>query len=125
MTSAQWNQIKFFKPYEFDSPDDPGSGVRMQFDLMTKLDYLREEVGFPLIINSGVRTPAHNADVGGVDGSSHESGYAADIFARTSLARHAILAAAFKLGFRRAGIAKTFIHLDTDPSKPQDVIWLY
>jgi hypothetical protein len=28
-------------------------------------------------------------------------------------------------GFNRIGIAPTFIHVDNDPSKPEDVIWLY
>jgi hypothetical protein len=28
-------------------------------------------------------------------------------------------------GFNRIGISSTFIHVDNDPSKPEDVIWLY
>jgi hypothetical protein len=28
-------------------------------------------------------------------------------------------------GFNRLGIAKTFIHVDNDPGKPEDTVWLY
>jgi len=110
---------------EFDSPDEPGSGIRMRWETVSRLDQIREAVKFPLIVNSGVRTPAYNAQVGGVDGSAHEKGWAADIAARTSGERYAILIAAFDAGFRRIGIAKTFIHLDMDPLKPDAVAWLY
>lgn len=120
-----WSTIKYFKPVEFDSPDAPGSGVNMDLGFVTKLDAVREEVGIPLSIHSGIRTPAHNAVVGGVDSSAHESGHAADIGALSDGARFKIIQAALKVGFTRIGTGATFVHLDDDPTKSQNVNWLY
>lgn len=120
-----WADIKYFKPVEFDSPDKPGSGYSMSPDFVRKLDCLREAVKTPLFIHSGYRTPEHNASVGGVDSSAHESGHAADIAALSSGAKFAILEAALRIGFRRVGIGSTFVHIDDDITKPQDVVWLY
>ena len=97
----------------------------MNIDFVQKLDELRERCGFAFQVRSGYRTPAHNKLVGGVDSSAHEAGLACDISAETSTARCMIVREAFKLGFRRVGIGQTFVHLDEDPTKAQDVIWLY
>lgn len=43
------------------------------------LQPLRNHVGVPVIIRSGYRTPSWNKKVGGVDGSQHLVGKAADI----------------------------------------------
>lgn len=125
MSPGEWNQIRFFASHEFDSPDEPGSGVHMQFDLVSRLDALRAELGYPLRINSGIRSAAHNTEVDGVNGSAHVSGFAADIYCRSSRDRLYLLRAAMHLGFHRIGIGTTFIHLDVDPTKPPDVAWLY
>lgn len=129
MTPEEWAKIRFFKSSEFDSPDEPGSGERMQRDFMWRLDDIRKLVDVPLIISSGIRSEAHNKEVGGVDGSSHVDGWAADIVCRSSSLRWKIINQAIYIVadpiIRRIGIGKTFIHLDADPSKPQGVIWLY
>lgn len=120
-----WNDIQYFKPVEFDSPDKRGSGYGMDLVFVKKLDQVREFCGFPLIIHSGYRTAEHNAKVGGVDSSAHELGYAADIRALASSTRCKLIEAAFLAGINRIGIGRTFVHLDADPSKPRGVIWLY
>lgn len=120
-----WKDIEFFRPYEFDSPDSPGSGQKMDLSFVQKLDQLRKKLGFPLVVQSGFRTPEHNAQVGGVDCSAHEAGKAADLRALSSGTRFAILSAALNMGFTRIGIGKTFVHLDDDPTKPKQVAWLY
>lgn len=125
MTPSEWQKIKYFKPSEFDSPDAPGSGEGMKLEFLLKLDELRKELGWPLKVVSGIRTAAHNAEVGGVDGSAHVAGFAADVWCRTSREREEILATAFIVGFKRIGIGQTFIHLDADPTKPTEVVWLY
>ena len=43
------------------------------------LDPTRERYGRPITVNSGYRCPRHNAEVGGVAGSQHLRGEAADI----------------------------------------------
>lgn len=47
--------------------------------LLKILDDLREEIGEPIYINSGYRTPEHNKAVGGTLLSYHQYGMAADI----------------------------------------------
>ena len=122
--------MRYFELSEFDSPDEVGSGTNMDNDFLTMLDNARHIAGIPFKITSGFRTPSHNAYVGGVQaglkskGSSHLFGYAADISCRTGAKREIIVAALIKAGFRRLGIANTFIHCDNDPDKSNS-IWLY
>ena len=125
MTPEQWKLIRHFSPHEFDSPDSPGSGRNMQWSIVSKLDSIRSTIGQPMVVNSGYRTPEHNDEVGGVDGSAHSEGYAVDIACRVSRLRFLIIQAALDVGISRIGIARTFVHLDTDPSKPVQVAWLY
>ena len=126
MIPAWWNDIKYFKPEEFDSPDAPGSGAGyMDEDFVRLLSDLRSSLGRPLTINSGFRTEKHNTSVGGKPSSAHRRGFAADLRAMTSVARYEIVNVALLHGVKRIGIAKTFVHLDIDPTLPQNVIWLY
>lgn len=118
-------ELKYFKLSDFDSPDEPGSGSNMKPHVLRALDALREKVGFPLIINSGYRTEAHNTKVKGSIYSAHLRGLAVDIKAMSGRARYDIVVAALELGFKRIGVAKTFIHLDMDESLPGQCIWSY
>ena len=77
-------QLKHFTLSEFDSPDSPGSGSKMKPEFLQRLDNARSIAKIPFGINSGFRTVAHNAKVGGVDSSSHTQGWAADIACKTS-----------------------------------------
>lgn len=118
--------FKYFSWSEFDSPDAPGSGKQyMNPAFIRMLDAIREEVGFPLVISSGYRTPAHNAKVGGVPDSAHTKGVAVDITAITDGQKRAIAKAAIRQGITRIGWGRSFIHLDIDASKPQNVAWSY
>lgn len=110
---------------EFDSPDQKGSCVRMQDSTLQMLDDARGIAGIPFRINSGFRTKEHNAYIGGSQYSSHCYGYAVDIHCTDSRSRAIILDALREVGFNRFGIANTFIHVDNDPEKDQNVIWLY
>ena len=117
--------LKYFDISEFDSPDEKGSGNYMDNGLLYKIDLLRERYGKPIRITSGYRTESHNAKVGGVSNSSHLQGLAVDIACTASRDRHDLLNEALKLGFNRIGIANTFIHIDVDPAKPSECIWVY
>ena len=117
--------LKYFKLSEFDSPDEVGSGKKMDKDFLLKLDYARGIAGIPFKINSGYRTQEWNMKVGGRFGSSHKKGLAVDIGYTGSRERYLILSALMQVGITRFGIAKGFIHCDVDKAKDPDVIWLY
>ena len=102
---------KNFKLKEFQCKD--GSQlVKVDSQLLHKLQELRDEIGKPIIINSGYRTPEYNKKVGGAQNSYHMQGKAADI--QVNGIKPADLAKkAEKVGFDGIGIYKTFIHVDT------------
>ena len=116
--------LTYFSLSEFASPDLPDSGVNMDGEFLAKLDNARAIANIRFKITSGYRTKEHNAEVGGVSNSSHLIGVAADIAVGGGHDRYVILSALIKAGFRRIGVAKTFIHCDTDHSKP-DSVWTY
>jgi len=118
--------LKYFKLSEFDSPDEIGSGAKMDKKFLEKLDYARGNAGIPFKINSGYRTEHWNDKVIKARiGSSHKLGLAADIACRGSRDRALIIRALLEVGITRIGIGKTFIHCDVDKRKDQDVFWLY
>lgn len=77
-TDANENVGKYFKVKEFACRD--GSRVVFIDDyLVSILDILRNQVGKPVIVTSGYRTPGWNAKCGGATQSYHMRGMAADI----------------------------------------------
>ena len=110
---------------EFDSPDENGSGKYMQDPFLQMLDDARGIANISFKINSGYRSESHNAYIGGKKQSSHLYGHAADIHCTGSRERFIIVDALVKAGFKRIGVAKTFIHVDNDPAKDEKVIWMY
>ena len=118
--------FRYFTWSEFDQPNLAGSGARyMSADFIHKLDSIREDVGFPMVISSGYRSPEHNAQVGGVANSSHIKGLAADIIAPTDDMKYEIAQSAIRNGITRIGWGNSFIHLDVDKDKTQQVVWGY
>jgi len=88
------------------------------------LDEAREFAGIPFIINSAYRSPDHPESIKNPT-SSHIKGLAVDIKATDSVTRFKIVEALVSVGFTRIGIADTFIHVDLDLDKTQNVIWTY
>jgi uncharacterized protein YcbK (DUF882 family) len=117
--------MKHFEEYEFDSPDQEGSGLLMDCDFLEKLDQAREIADVPFKINSGFRTVDHNKKVGGKSESSHLKGLAVDISCTDSRSRYYIITALLEAGFNRIGVGNSFIHVDNDSGKDGDVIWTY
>lgn len=96
----------------------------MNVDFLAKLDEAREFAGIPFIINSAYRSPEHPESIKRPT-SSHIKGLAVDISATNSRQRGLVLDALRAVGFNRIGIANTFIHVDMDYDKDQDVTWVY
>ena len=117
--------MRNFNINEFDSPDVKGSGEKMDSCFLEMLDKARDYAGIAFSINSGYRTKAHNLKVGGVNSSSHTRGLAVDIACNESRARFIIVSALKDAGFTRIGISNSFIHVDSDSDKAQNVIWTY
>lgn len=94
-------------------------------ELVRILDSIREEIKAQLVINSGCRCESHNENTKGKHTSAHLTGLAVDVRIDNSVLRKKFVELSLKHGISRIGIAKDFIHIDKDASKPQDVIWLY
>ena len=113
----------------FDSPDKPGSGECMDQELIQMLKKLAKKTGYPIFdwVNSGARSRYWNKKVGGVRNSAHLIPVckAVDIKVKTRKIRKDLVMAAKEIGFKRIGIANSFIHLDIDETKPQYAVWGY
>jgi uncharacterized protein YcbK (DUF882 family) len=105
---------KYFKEIEY----------KMDTDFLAKLDKAREFAKVPFVINSAYRSPEHPESIKNPT-SSHIKGLAVDIKATDSRTRYRVLNALIHVGFNRIGIADTFIHVDDDKDKSQQVIWTY
>ncbi len=93
--------------------------------LIERLQALRDEVGVPIKVHSGLRCKEHNTKVGGHPSSSHVNGLAADISTPDLNKLHGLCEKHFdNIG---NGTNKGFIHVDVrDPKGPGlKRRWLY
>jgi uncharacterized protein YcbK (DUF882 family) len=108
------NDIKiaeYFSLYEFECPCC--RRVMLSPDLLARLNHLRRVINRPIYINSGYRCKEENHKVGGVPGSYHLLGMAADIHVKDYLLSD-LLTIAQEIGFNGIGNyeKKDFLHLD-------------
>jgi hypothetical protein len=96
----------------------------MDKDFLFVLDEAREFAGIPFVINSAYRSPNHPLSVKNPT-SSHIKGLAVDIKATDNATRFKIVEGLISVGFTRIGIADTFVHVDLDFNKRQNIIWTY
>ena len=88
MTKNEWNQIEHFDPKE-----KWGDSEKMSFELLKRLDALREFCGHRIIIHCGYAVNGHTKD------SQHYLGRAADFhIAGVSLVNQYLLAERFNFG---------------------------
>ena len=92
-------------------------------DLLFRLDFLRDECGFPFVITSGYRDPTHPVEAIKVQPGTHSQGIAADIRVTNGFERRLLVKQALKLGFSGIGVAKAFVHVDVRNTSP--VLWTY
>jgi len=116
--------MNYFLKEEFECAGVPVF-EKMDKDFFDKLELARLLADVPFRITSSYRTTEHNKKVGGKPNSAHTKGKAVDISVSSGTEKFKIVNAAMGAGFTRIGIAKTFIHIDSDETKPQNVIWTY
>lgn len=90
--------------------------------LAKNLQVLRDHLGEPIHVNSGYRTPAYNAKVGGKPKSKHLTAEAADITVKSKSPRQLVtiiekLIAQGKLRFGGVGLYPGFVHVDIRKGK--------
>ncbi len=121
----------YFTPQDFDSRDEPGTGLeKMNPKVLQLLRTIRETTGAPMWIASAYRTPKHNRAIGGAPNSAHVHGHAIDFSfygsdPMPSRLRWRVLEILILTKTSRFGLYNSFIHIDTAPEAwPQNVVWL-
>jgi uncharacterized protein YcbK (DUF882 family) len=113
MLKSPKNHIRISKNFllsEFQCPCC--KRVIVDFRLVDLLEILRKRIGGkPVIITSGYRCEEYNNKVGGVPGSYHLLGMAADVRV-PGIAPEDLLKHASEVGFLGLGLYDTFCHLD-------------
>lgn len=98
---------------EFASRDGADE-VKIDTKLVDYLEKIRTHFNKPTTINSGYRTPEHNAKVGGVKDSYHVKGMAADICVQGAKSKDvALYAESLKIGGIGWYEKQNFVHIDT------------
>jgi uncharacterized protein YcbK (DUF882 family) len=87
-------------------------------EFLEELQYLRNVVERPFVINSGFRCPAHNEKVGGSVNSNHKLGKAVDISIDgwSGQEIYDFLHCATDMSMTGIGIYPSWIHFDTRES---------
>jgi uncharacterized protein YcbK (DUF882 family) len=124
--------LTYFKHSEFNCNcgGEDCKGEKMNYAFLDKLDRARGLAEIPFKITSGFRCKEYNEDLirrnfKASRSSSHLKGLAADISVKDSKSRFIVFNSLLLAGFTRIGIADTFIHVDLDLEKTQNVIWTY
>lgn len=124
--------LKYFKHSEFNCNcgGEDCKGEKMNYAFLDKLDSARGLAEIPFKITSGFRCKEYNEDLirrnfKASRSSSHLKGLASDISVKDSKSRFIVINSLLLAGFTRIGIADTFIHVDLDLEKTQNVIWTY
>lgn len=97
------------------------STVKIDEQLVTYLQQIRDHFGKPVTINSGYRCATHNKRVGGVTRSRHMKGQAADIGVK-DIPPAEVAKYAESIGIKGVGLYETdqdgyFVHIDTRTNK--------
>lgn len=112
-----WKDIRYFTREEFRCKCGGkycnGFPVEPEESLVRTLDKIREKLGMPITINSGIRCATHNANEGGVANSQHLYGRAADLHSSASPARMKEVAEEVLGSTGGIGLYSWGIHVDT------------
>lgn len=119
MLTTNFNLAEFACKDGTPVPNDLTPNVEL---LAKNLQVLRDHLGEPIHINSGYRSPAHNAKVGGKKNSYHMKAMAADITCKSKTPKQLAaviekLIAAKKMKQGGLGIYPGFLHYDVRGSR--------
>ena len=104
-----------FQVKEFACKDGTDT-VYIDLDLVSSLQKIRDHFQSPVIISSGYRSPAHNANTpGAAKNSYHVKGQAADIYIN-GVSPLDVAKYAESLGMNGIGLYESFTHVDTRSS---------
>lgn len=107
--------LQWFEPSELACK---GSGsLKLDLRSAIRLDWLREKLGRPVVVNSAYRSPPYNAKVGGSQNSFHIHGKAFDLRYYQSSELVDLVEVALAVGFSGFGFYATFLHVDTGPRR--------
>lgn len=84
----------------------------IDINFVHRLDNLRCQLGFPLQITSGYRSPKHSIEKKKAKPGTHAQGIAADILITDAKQRGQLIKKAIEMGFTGIGMEGRFIHLD-------------
>lgn len=121
--SVTANKDKVKYEAQFNPPVDVVHNLRSLCTMA--LQPIRDKMAKPIRLSSGWRCRALNIDVGGVKGSAHERGLAADIRFSSLDEAFEIVNSAIAVGCKRIGLGKNFIHIDIDYSRPTPAVFTY
>ncbi len=105
---------QYFTPLEIRS--NGNHSVKIIPHALDKLEWVREKLGRPIIINSAYRDPLYNARVGGAPLSRHKVGDAFDLSIKNQ-DKEKLYYLCKKAGFTGFGLYKTFLHVDCGPAR--------
>lgn len=118
-----YSTIRYFPEREFRQLNPPCERTQMEPEFLRRLDRARHRAGIPFVLLSAFRTRQHELSRGRDGTSSHVKGIAVDIRATNNYERFKIVQALIAEGFTRIGVYETFIHVDSDVDKVQNVMW--
>ena len=109
-----------------------GGAVKVDSELLEKLEQLRVRLGKPVVLNCAYRCPQHNEEVGGTPNSFHTQGIAADV-RTTNLGMSPLEVAriAREIGFTGVGVydgyhgKRGFVHVDVRPRAEEERIAMW
>lgn len=121
-TGTFWDGIKYFKKPEFACKCGKycdGYPSEIDMNMVKIADKIRNIIGKPITINSGLRCKTHNANVGGVSNSQHLLGKAADLGCPPGCTPTQMASIAEKIMGDTGGIGTYSwgIHIDTRSTK--------
>ena len=122
-TADWWEDIRYFTLAEFKCKCGGrfcnGFPVEIDMNMVKIADEIRNRIGKPIQINSGIRCKTHNANVGGVSNSRHLYGNAADLGCPSGCTPEQMASIAEEIMGDTGGIGiyQWGIHIDTRSTK--------